>query len=165
MTFEASSFSASPGSAYAHPFSKFRAVSCLAAVVVPGLYRGVLLDGAVSLSAKWQLTLGMKGLDRVCSTGFGEGAIVVGVAYVFSGRPAGSSQEAGTLFSLAVLTLDSAIQASIAATTAGWTLPCTLSHLELQVWRQWKRPQNSIDSTLGTRWVNRPTFSRTRRMM
>jgi hypothetical protein len=58
-------------------------------VVVPDLFRGVLLDGIVSLSAEWRPTLGMKGLDRVCSTGFGEGAIIVGVVYVFSGRPAG----------------------------------------------------------------------------
>jgi hypothetical protein len=164
MIFEASSFLASPGSSYAHAFSEFRAVSCLvssavAAVLVPGLFRGVLLDGVVSLSAEWRPALGMKGLDRVCSTGFGEGAIIVGVVYVFSGRPAGPGQEAATRFSFAVLALDSAIQASVAATIAGWSLPCTLSHLELQAWRQWKRPQTLIDPTLGTRWVNRHTFS------
>jgi hypothetical protein len=158
MTFEASSFSASPGSASAHPFSEFRAVSCLgssavAAVVVPGLFCGVLLDGVV------RPTLGIKGLDRVCSTGLGEGAIIVGVVYVFSGRPAGPGQEAATRFSFAVLALDSAIQASVAATIAGWSLPCTLPHLELQAWRQWKRPQTSIDPALGMRWVNRCTFS------
>jgi hypothetical protein len=133
IIFEASSFEASPGSAYAHPFSELRAVSCLgasavAAVVAPGLICGVLLDGVVSLSAEWRPTLGMKGLDRVCSAGFGEGAIIVGVVSVFSSRPAGPGQGAGARFSLAVLALDSAIQASIAATIAGWSLPCTFSH-------------------------------------
>jgi hypothetical protein len=106
MIFEASSFSASPVYAYAHPFSQFRAVSCLgslAVAAVVGLFRGVLLDGVVSLSAEWRPALGMKGLDRVCSTGFGEGAIIVGVVYVFSGRPAGPRQEAATRFSFAVL--------------------------------------------------------------
>jgi hypothetical protein len=80
----------------------------------------------------------------VCSTGFGEGAIIVGVVYVFFGRPAGPGQEAATRFSFAVLALDLAIQASVAATIAGWSLPCTLSHLELQDWRQWMLDEHRL---------------------
>jgi hypothetical protein len=50
----------------------------VAAVVALGLLRGVLLDGVVSLlSAEWRPTLGMKGLDRVYSTGFGEGPLLL----------------------------------------------------------------------------------------
>ncbi len=114
-------------------------MSCLGALAVvaveaPGLVCGVLLDGVVSLSAEWRPTLGMKGLDRVCSTGFGEGAIIVGVVYVFSGQPAGPRQEAATRFSFVGLALDSAIQASVAATIAGWSLLCSFSHFELQAW-------------------------------
>jgi hypothetical protein len=76
---DASSLSASPGSAYARPCS---AMSCLGALFVAaamtlGLFCGGWCD--VSLSAEWRPTLGMKGLERACSAGFGEGAIIAGV--------------------------------------------------------------------------------------
>jgi hypothetical protein len=159
IIFDASSLSVSPGSAYARPCS---VVSCLgasfvAAAMALGLFRGGWCD--VSLSAEWRPTLGMKGLERVCSADFGEGAIIVGVLAVFSSWPAGPGQEAGTRFSFAVLALDLAIQASVAATIAGWSLPCTFSHFELQVWRQWNLPQTSTDPTFRTRPVNFLTFT------
>jgi hypothetical protein len=78
---------------------------------------------------------GHEGVGPSLQYRFWRRAIIVGVVSVFSSRPAGPGQEAGTRLSLAVLALDSAIQASVAATIAGWSLPYTLLHLELQAWR------------------------------
>jgi hypothetical protein len=133
-----------------------RGTVVVGAVVALVLFRSNWVDGVVVRSAEWRPT-GMNGEDWVCSAGFGEGTHVVGVVVARASWPADPCQE--TRFSFAVLALDSDIQASVAATMAGWSLPCTLSHCELQVCRQWNRPQISTEPTFGMKLANRRTLS------
>jgi hypothetical protein len=65
----------------------------------------------------------------------------------------------GQVTPLAVFAFDSLIHFSTSATLAGDSLAWMLSHPELQVCRQWKRPHTLTLPTLGMRSVNRPTLS------